>query len=146
MLEADEMQGGLRIIKGDGAPADTGRRVEGITEVPMERPAAKSLHGLLFAALLAGLLPGPARAGSLETAAPAESAACEVPGASEAPASVPPAALGDHWARLAAEAPRARAEGYRPLNTRGYNYAADARGLEQAALDFEAGGARPAAP
>ena len=146
MLEADEMQGGLRIIKGDGAPADTGRRVEGITEAPMERPAAKSLHGLLFAALLAALLPGPARAGSLETAAPAEGAACQVPGAADAPASPPPAALGDHWARLAAEAPQARAEGYRPLNTRGYNYAADSRGLEQAALDFEAGGARPAAP
>ena len=119
--------------------------MEGITEAPVRRPVADSLRRLGFGALAAAFLPVAAHAGDPPAPAPADGAACRVPPPGGS-APVPPLDLTGTWARLAAEAPRARAEGYRPLNTRGYNYAVDARGLEQAALSFEAGRQGQGAP
>lgn len=113
----------------------------------MRRPVTESLRRLVLTALLAGLLPAAGRAEGVLAPIPSTSgsASCQAPSEGGAPA-VAPAALAETWARLAAEAPKARAEGYRPLNTRGYNYAADARGLEQAGLQFEAGQQPSGAP
>jgi hypothetical protein len=105
----------------------------------MRRPAGDLLRASIFAALAAVALP--ALAGEAVESAPTASAeaSCRV-SPDGAPAPAPRADLDREWARLAAEAPQARADGIRPLNTRGYNYDVGRGGIDPAAMDFEARG------
>ncbi|CAG0948799.1 hypothetical protein MYXO_00052 [Myxococcaceae bacterium] len=131
MLEADELQGGS--IKGRFAPADTGGRPEGITEDLVRRPMPIPTRRKVLSLVAASLLPIAASAQPAADPPSRTAASCPVPASQSG-------ALAAEAKRLEAEGPRAIGEGYRPLNARGYNYAADARGVETQALEFEARG------
>jgi len=103
----------------------------------MRSPFRQSLNVLALATLVAAALPA---AADPVTAAPAPASSCRVPQAGTPAPVAPRPDLSAEWSRLAAEIPKAQADGVRPLNTRGYNYATGGIGVDQSALDFEARG------
>lgn len=107
----------------------------------MRRPVRDSLCAFAFLALTAAPLPAAANDFlPLLPAPPPAAESCRVPQLEDPSAVVPRANLAPAWAKLAAEGPRAQAEGVRPLNTRGHNYDTGRGGLDPAALGFEARG------
>lgn len=105
----------------------------------MRIPIRFRLIGLLLPMLVAAVLPIAAagQAAADPEPAPVPEATCRVPQAGD-PAPVRPGPdLASVRAQAAAQAAQAHTDGFRPLNTRGYNYDTGHGGLDPAALDFE---------